>query len=135
MEPRYPIWNIRHKSDYHSIADVILANRSLTIEDLADSPDILNDPYLMKDMRRIVERISEAIRNKERIVVFGDYDVDGVTSTAVFAGFFRSGRCQCHIFVTRPVPRWVWHETIGCREGIRTRSTTHCNRGQWHFSF
>ena len=88
MEPRYPIWNIRHKGDYHSIADVILTNRSLKIEDLADSPDILNDPYLMKDMRRIVERISEAIRNKERIVVFGDYDVDGVTSTAVLLDFF-----------------------------------------------
>ena len=29
MESKYPIWNIRHKGDYHSIADVILANRSL----------------------------------------------------------------------------------------------------------
>ena len=44
MDPKYPIWNIRHKGDYHSIADVILANRSLKIEDLTDSPDILNDP-------------------------------------------------------------------------------------------
>ena len=42
----------------------------------------------MKDMPRIVERISEAIHNKERIVVFGDYDVDGVTSTAVLLDFF-----------------------------------------------
>ena len=90
MDPKYPIWNIRHKGDYHSIADVILANRSLKIEDLTDSPDILNDPYLMQDMHRIVERISEAIHNKERIVVFGDYDVDGVTSTAVLLDFFDS---------------------------------------------
>lgn len=88
MEPKYPIWNIRHKGDYHSIADVILANRSLNVEDLSDSPDCLNDPYLMKDMHRIVECISEAIRNGERIVVFGDYDVDGVTSTAVLLDFF-----------------------------------------------
>lgn len=88
MEPKYPIWNIRHKGDYHSLVDIILANRSLKTEDLADSPDILNDPYLMKDMHRIVERISEAIHNKERIVVFGDYDVDGVTSTAVLLDFF-----------------------------------------------
>lgn len=88
MEPKYPIWNIRHKGDYHSIADVILANRSLNVEDLSDSPSCLNDPYLMKDMHRIVECISEAIRNGERIVVFGDYDVDGVTSTAVLLDFF-----------------------------------------------
>ena len=44
----------------------------------------------MQDMHRIVERISEAIHNKERIVVFGDYDVDGVTSTAVLLDFFDS---------------------------------------------
>jgi len=67
MEPRYPIWNIRHKGDYHSLSDIILANRSLKIEDLDDSPDILNDPYLMQDMHRIVERISEAIRKKSAL--------------------------------------------------------------------
>ncbi|MDA0711550.1 MAG: single-stranded-DNA-specific exonuclease RecJ, partial [bacterium] len=52
------------------------------------APDALNDPYLMKDMDRVVARISQALRNRERIVVFGDYDVDGVTSTAVLLDFF-----------------------------------------------
>ena len=88
MEPKYPIWHVRHPGDYHSLSEVILANRSLTFENLSDSPDVLNDPYLMTDMDRIVARILQAIRNGEHIVVFGDYDVDGVTSTAVLLDFF-----------------------------------------------
>ena len=67
--------------------DVILANRSLSREDLSDLPDGLQDPFLMRDMDRAVERISDAIRGGERIVVFGDYDADGVTSTAVLLDF------------------------------------------------
>ena len=43
----------------------------------------LSDPFLMKDMDKAVERLHKAIDNGEKIVVFGDYDVDGVTSTAL----------------------------------------------------
>lgn len=90
MTPKYPLWHVRHKGNYDSLPDVILANRSLTDEHLSDSPEILNDPYLMMDMDRIVERVAKAIRRGEHIVVFGDYDVDGVTSTAVLLDFFDS---------------------------------------------
>ncbi|OGD36920.1 MAG: single-stranded-DNA-specific exonuclease RecJ [Candidatus Aminicenantes bacterium RBG_19FT_COMBO_58_17] len=43
----------------------------------------LNDPYLMKGMDRAVSRIEEAIKNKEKILIFGDYDVDGVLSVVI----------------------------------------------------
>ena len=85
---RFPIWHIRHPGAYTSLVDVILNNRSLTEEHLSDSPDGLSDPYLMKDMDRLVARILQAIRKGERLVVFGDYDVDGVTSTALLLDFF-----------------------------------------------
>lgn len=43
----------------------------------------LYDPYRMADMERAVERILEALRRRERILIYGDYDVDGITSTVV----------------------------------------------------
>jgi single-stranded-DNA-specific exonuclease len=85
---RYPVWHVRHTTPYTSLVDVLLDNRSLTLKSLSDAPEGLNDPYLMKDMDRVVARILQAIRKGERIVVFGDYDVDGVTSTAVLLDFF-----------------------------------------------
>lgn len=50
----------------------------------------LHDPFLMKGMQRAVERIQLAISNKERILIYGDYDVDGTTSVAVVYSFFKS---------------------------------------------
>ena len=50
----------------------------------------LSDPYLMLDMDKAVERITRAIENEEKIVVYGDYDVDGV---AFFP--FRKFRGKC----------------------------------------
>jgi single-stranded-DNA-specific exonuclease len=47
----------------------------------------LHDPFLMKDMDRAVERIERALGDGERIMVYGDYDVDGTTSVALVYGF------------------------------------------------
>ncbi|MEW4922183.1 single-stranded-DNA-specific exonuclease RecJ [Algibacter sp. 2305UL17-15] len=50
----------------------------------------LHDPYLMKDMDKAVARIEKAIANKESILVYGDYDVDGTTSVALMATYLRT---------------------------------------------
>ncbi len=50
----------------------------------------LHDPWLMKDMLRAVNRIIDAINNKEKILVFGDYDVDGTTAVACVYQFIKS---------------------------------------------
>lgn len=47
----------------------------------------LHDPFLMKDMSAAVERLNQAMGKKERILVYGDYDVDGVTSVALVYKF------------------------------------------------
>lgn len=49
----------------------------------------LHDPFLMKGMKRAVERISEAIEWHERIIVYGDYDVDGTTAVSVVYSFLK----------------------------------------------
>ena len=49
----------------------------------------LHDPFLMKDMEKAVQRILLAIDNNEKILVFGDYDVDGTTSVAIMYRFLK----------------------------------------------
>ncbi len=66
----------------------VLMNRGIDTKEKADeflnsSLNKLYNPYLMKDMDRAIEIMVEAINNKEKIMVYGDYDADGVTSTAI----------------------------------------------------
>ncbi len=49
----------------------------------------LHDPFLMKDMDRASERLSLAIRTNEKVLVYGDYDVDGTTATAIMYSFLK----------------------------------------------
>ena len=59
----------------------------------------LSDPFLMTDLRTAAERILQAIDAGERIVVFGDYDVDGITSTALLARILRRLGGQVETFL------------------------------------
>ncbi len=53
------------------------------------SLDHLHDPWLMKDMRKAVDRINIALQSNQKILVFGDYDVDGTTSVATLYQFLK----------------------------------------------
>lgn len=73
----------------------ILKNRGINSEEDAEifinpSLDYLRDPFLMKDMEKAVYRIEYAIKNKQNIWIYGDYDVDGVSSTSVLCLYFDS---------------------------------------------
>ena len=56
---------------------------------LDNSDSFLFDPYLMKDMDRAVDRIKAALENEEKITIYGDYDVDGVTSVSILYMYLR----------------------------------------------
>ena len=59
----------------------------------------LHDPWLMKDMDKAVERIIRAISNKEKILVFGDYDVDGTTSVACMYRFLKKIHSDLEFYI------------------------------------
>ncbi len=52
--------------------------------------DQLHDPFLMKDMDRAVARLTKAIDSREKILIYGDYDVDGTTAVSLVYSFLRS---------------------------------------------
>lgn len=71
-----------------SLLAQLLINRGITTSRQADeflrcSLEDLHDPFLLKGLDRAVVRIKTAIKNKEKIIVWGDYDVDGLTSVAL----------------------------------------------------
>ena len=72
----------------------ILMNRSIPRADmhafLQKSMQSVINPMLMTDMEKAAERIKTAISNKEKIIIYGDYDVDGITSTALLYDFLVS---------------------------------------------
>lgn len=59
----------------------------------------LHDPFLMKDMEKAISRIIQAIGNKEKILIYGDYDVDGTTAVAVVYSFFREFHSQLEFYI------------------------------------
>ncbi len=59
----------------------------------------LHDAFRMRDMDLAAERVARAIRDRERVLVYGDYDVDGTTSTAMMLTFLRSQGVEASFFI------------------------------------
>ena len=61
--------------------------------------DQLHDPFLMKDMWQAVERVKKAIDQNEKILVYGDYDVDGTTSVSLVYSYLKSFYANCEFYI------------------------------------
>lgn len=61
--------------------------------------DMLHDPFLMKGMSEAVERFDSAIKNQERILIYGDYDVDGTTAVALVYSYLKTFYDHCEIYI------------------------------------
>jgi len=75
------------------VSQILTSRDILEIDDarrfLSPSLTDLHNPYLMKDMRKGVNRLVKGIRNRESIVIYGDYDADGITSVVILLKFLR----------------------------------------------
>ncbi len=75
---------------------------------IESSIDDLHDPYLLTDMDKAVARIKLAKENNERVFIFWDYDVDGVTSTSILMHFFKKLDMQISYRLPHRVKDWYW---------------------------
>jgi single-stranded-DNA-specific exonuclease len=82
----------------------LMAQRGITTKNQAEEffhPSLksLHDPFLMKDMTRAVDRISTAMTRNEKILVYGDYDVDGTTAVALLYSFLRERHSSLDYYI------------------------------------
>ena len=110
---KYGIWNVAQpnmqgvnqlvQAGFSPLASMVLSARNLDTPEQAQAAlrqDLpLCDPYRLTDMAPAVERIVKAIGKNEKIAVFGDYDVDGVTATCLLTDFLRKCGCDCTPYI------------------------------------
>lgn len=82
----------------------IMMRRGISTEEklkhfLHDTINDLSDPFLMKGMKEAVRRIIKAIDLREKIVIYGDYDVDGITSTSICVRYLRKLGADVHFYI------------------------------------
>ncbi len=79
-------WKIKNEDlDQQKLVEDIYRQKGIKnyLELFALDESSMHDPYLLNDMNKVVDRIMDAIKNKDKILVYGDYDVDGITSTFI----------------------------------------------------
>lgn len=94
-------------SQVHGYSDLlgrVLAGRGVSLDDAATFLDptlraLMPDPDTLTDCRKAAERLALAISRREKVVVFGDYDVDGAASSALMARFFMHFGLEAEIYI------------------------------------
>ena len=113
IEVKYGIWNVNEpdasavntlvRTGYAPLAAMVLASRGICDKKQAhkylDCNAPLPDPYLMTDMDLAAGRVGLAIERGEKIAVFGDYDVEGITSTCMLTDFLRRQGANCISYI------------------------------------
>ena len=141
---KYGIWNVSQpdaaavnelvQGGYTPLAAMVLASRGLTNPQQAaerlscNTP--LPDPYLMTDMALAAGRVGLAMSQGEKIAVFGDYDVDGITSTCLLTDFLRRHGADCVPYIPGRLEEGYGLNPIAIRQlgsqGVKLIITVDC---------
>ena len=96
-----------HENGYPRLLSAVLASRGVASDQahslLLRDGVALHDPMLMKDMEKATARVKLALQRREKIAVFGDYDVDGITATVLLVHYLRSLGADCTKFIPRRI--------------------------------
>ena len=91
----------------HFLAKLVVSKGFTDIESAKNYIDCraekLFDPFLMPDMEKAVERIEKAVSDKEKIMIYGDYDVDGVTSVALLLLYLKDRGITAQYYIPERV--------------------------------
>ena len=92
QEKQQKIEELVNKYNINQLLATILVNRNMTEPEklkvfLNPTRNDFHDPFLMPDMKKAIDRIMKAIDKKEKIIIYGDYDADGITSITVLKSF------------------------------------------------
>ena len=95
---------IENEYKINKLLATILVNRNIKEPKdirlfLKPTREDFHDPYLIKDMEIAVQRIIKAINNKEKVTIYGDYDVDGITSITVLKSFLSDIGLECKSYI------------------------------------
>ena len=141
---KYGVWNVSEpemgavnnlvSGGYAPLAAMVLASRGIRETKQADSyldccaP--LLDPFLMTDMDLAAGRVGLAMTRGEKIAVFGDYDVDGITATCLLTDFLRRHGADCISYIPGRLEEGYGLNPIAIRqlhgEGVRLIITVDC---------
>ena len=141
---KYGIWNVNEPETaavnalvgggYAPLSAMVLASRGmqnpLQAAKYLDCNTILPDPFLMTDMDKAAGRVGLAMSRGERIAVFGDYDVDGITATCLLTDFLRRHGADCLSYIPGRLEEGYGLNPIALnqlhREGVRLIITVDC---------
>ncbi len=92
------------REGYPPLLAAVLAARGIDTPEAADAflnigPEALHDPMTLRGMAQAAERLNAAIAGGEPVAVFGDYDVDGITSTCLLTDYLRSRGLECTPYI------------------------------------
>ena len=95
---------ISEKYNIPELLSTILVNRQITNEEqirvfLNPTRNDFHDPYLMPDIEKAIKRIINAINKKEKVIIYGDYDVDGITSITVLKQFLEQRGLEADYYI------------------------------------
>lgn len=144
MDVKYGIWNVSEpqtgavndlvQAGYAPLTSMVLSARGIVsprqAHDYLNCNTPLLDPFLMTDMDLAAGRVALAITNGEKIAVFGDYDVDGITATCLLTDFLRHQGADCVSYIPGRLEEGYGLNPIAIHqlhdEGVRLIITVDC---------